>query len=160
MKISNRVKWYFVVAVALLFGMFFMLADMCCDDDRDIQELLRQSNLQSVYGLAFQYPVEHQGVFPNPDEWREAVVSMYPDLAFPDPTFGDNNQDDIWMCPIPWDDGRIPDDLTPYQLGKIPMLHNKVDLNSDGTSVAFWDGSVRLLNNEEFEYPMTIKFIQ
>lgn len=30
------------------------------------------------------------------------------------------------------------------------MLHNKVDLNPEGTSVAFWDGDVRLLTNEEF----------
>jgi len=76
---------------------------------------------------------------------------MYPNFIYPEPTFGDNNQDDIWMCPITWEDGRIPDDLTPYQLGKIPMLHNKVDLNPEGTSVAFWDGTVRLLSNEEFE---------
>jgi len=65
MKISNRVKWYFVVAVALLFGMLFMLGDMCCDDDRDIEVLLRQSNLRSVYTLVYQY-VEQQGMAPDP----------------------------------------------------------------------------------------------
>ena len=150
MKISNRVKWYFVVAVALLFGMFFMLDDMCCDDGRDARMIIRQSNLRSVYTLIYQY-VEQQGMAPDPEQWFDTVKSMYPNFIYPEPIFGDNKQDDIWMCPIPWDDRRIPDDLTPYQLGKIPMLHNRVDLNPDGTSVVFWDGSVRLLSNEEFE---------
>ena len=83
-------------------------------------------------------------------EWFEAELERDPDFIYPEPTFGDNYQDDIWMCPIPWEDNRIPDSLTPYQLGQIPMLHCKVDLNPDGTSVAFWDGAVRFLNNEEF----------
>ena len=78
------------------------------------------------------------------------MLERIPDFIYPEPIFGDNNQDDIWMCPIPWEDQRIPNDLTPYQLGQIPMLHEKVDLNADGTSVAFWDGTVRLLSNEEF----------
>jgi hypothetical protein len=151
MKISNRVKWYFVVAVALLFGMFFMLPHLCCDDDHDIEVLLWQSNLRSVYTLVYQYSAEQQGLAPDPKQWFEALMSMYPNFIYPEPIFGDNNQDDIWMCLIPWDDGRIPDDLTPYQLGKIPMLHSRVDLNPDGTSVAFWDGTVRLLSDEEFE---------
>ena len=146
MKISNRIVWYFVGAIALLFGLVALLPDLCCDDDRNVQLLIRQANLRSVAGFILNYPARHQGVLPNPNKWLEAGITD----VYPEPAFGDNDQDDIWMCPIPWDDGRLPDNLTPYQLGQIPMLHNKVDLNPDGTSVAFWDGSVRLLSNEEF----------
>jgi hypothetical protein len=109
-------------------------------------KLILESNLRSVAGFILNYPARNQGVLPNPNKWLEAGITD----VYPEPAFGDNDQDDIWMCPIPWDDRRLPDDLTPYQLGQIPMLHNKVDLNPDGTSVAFWDGSVRLLGNEEF----------
>ena len=151
MKVSKGVKWIVVAAIALLFGVFVMLPDLCCDGDHDTDELIRQARLRYVYSLVDQYSIEHQGLVLDPNQWFEAVMSIYPDFIYPEPAFGDNNQDDIWMCPIPWDDRRIPDDLTPYQLGKIPMLHSKVDLNPDGTSVAFWDGSVQLLNNEEFE---------
>jgi len=147
MKISNRVKWYFVVAVGLLFGLFVMLPDLCCDDDRDMQVLLRQSNLRSVAGAFIGYANIHDGLVLEPKDFTLIDFSS----VYPDPIFGDHNQDDIWMCPIPWEDHRIPDDLTPYQLGKIPILHSKVDLNPDGASVAFWDGSARLLSNEEFE---------
>lgn len=78
--------------------------------------------------------------------------------VWPEPVFGpEETQDLVWIVPIPWPDRRIPDNLTPYQLGKIPLLHERVDLNPDGTSVAFWDGSVRLLTNEEFESIIDVK---
>ena len=31
------------------------------------------------------------------------------------------------------------------------MMHFRIDPDPDGTSVVFWDGSVRYLTNEEFE---------
>jgi hypothetical protein len=111
---------------------------------------LWQSDLRTVASVVFYYAEDHQGVLPNPNSWLAVMNEMEPDVVYPEPVFGDNNQDNIWMCPIPWEDGRIPDDLTRDQLALIPMLHEKLGLNPNGTSVAFWDGSVRLLSNDEF----------
>lgn len=88
------------------------------------------------------------GQFPRPDQYGEAL--MHTISAWPDPLFGPNDtQDDIWMVPFP--DRRIPDDITQEELARTPLLHERVDLNPDGTSVAFWDGHTDFLTNEEFE---------
>ena len=69
---------------------------------------------------------------------------------YPEPIFGDDEQDNIWMCPIPWEDARLPAHLSADELANIPMLHEKMELDPAGTSVAFWDGAVRRLSDEEF----------
>ena len=115
---------------------------------------LRQSSLRTVGGFIIKsYPEMHDGLLPQPNQWLEARFTD----VYPEPMFGDNYQDDIWMSPIPWEDGRIPADITQEELAQLPMLHEKVSLNPDGTSVAFWDGDVRLLSNEEFEGLIDIK---
>ena len=96
------------------------------------------------------YASEHQGIYPTGDELDSFLRWLSDD--WPDPIFGpDDTQDLIWIVPFPWPDRRIPEDLTQEDLTQIPLLHERIDLNPDGTSVAFWDGSVRLLTNEEFE---------
>lgn len=77
---------------------------------------------------------------------------MHTISAWPDPLFGPNDtQDDIWIVAFPWPDRRIPNDITQQERARTPLLHERVDLNLDGTSVAFWDGHTDFLTNEEFE---------
>lgn len=113
-------------------------------------KLKRMSQLRSVNSLLMIYASENDGFFPDNENYRSFLLSIAD--VWPEPTFGpEETQDDIWIVPIPWPDRRIPEDLTQEELAQIPLLHERVDLNPDGTSVAFWDGSVRLLTNEEFE---------
>jgi hypothetical protein len=93
--------------------------------------------------------LNEEGFFPTPDQYGDSL-SHWVDV-WPEPVFGpEETQDDIWIVPIPWPDRRIPEGITPEELAEIPLLHERVDLNPDGTSVAFWDGSVLFLSNEEF----------
>ena len=145
----SKVDWIFL-AVFLAVIAWVMTRPLAVCVLRVNPVVMRQSNLRSVATLMKNYAQEHDHQYAACDEFQ--LVMDWAEIPFPEPVLGDDEtQDEIWMCPIPWYDRRIPDDLTPYQLGKIPMLHSKVDLNPDGTSVAFWDGSVQLLNNEEFE---------
>jgi len=141
-----------VVAVVLLVGIAIGALSLWKDQvpNSHSKFALWQSDLRTVASIVFYYAEDHQGVLPNPNNWYEVMQLEYPDVVYPEPVFGDNNQDNIWMCPILWEDHRIPEDITREELALIPMLHEKPDLNPDGTSVAFWDGSVRLLSNAEF----------
>ena len=112
--------------------------------------LRRMANLRSATTGLMNYADEHQGVYPAQDEFK--FYLMWLTDEFPEPIFGpDETQDNIWIVPIPWPDRRVPEDLTQEELAQIPLLHERVDLNPDGTSVAFWDGHVEFLTNEEFE---------
>lgn len=120
--------------------------------DRDhVSMLKRQANLRGVWGFVAAFPDEtDDGRFPEADRYGELLLEQFEFM--PSPLFGpEDTQDDIWIVPIPWPDRRIPEDITQEELSQIPLLHERVDLNPDGTSVAFWDGSVRLLTNEEFD---------
>ena len=111
----------------------------------------RQTNLRGIWEFVAAFPdVTEDGRFPEFDRYGELLLEQFE--VMPSPLFGsEDTQDDIWIVPIPWPDRRIPDGITQEELAQIPLLHERVDLNPDGTSVAFWDGSVRLLTNEEFE---------
>lgn len=120
-------------------------------DRGHVDMLNRQANLRSIvtnvlHGTAF----IKDGVFRDPNQYGEALMET--NQVWPEPLFGpEETQDLVWIVPIPWPDRRIPEDITQEELAQIPLLHERVDLNPDGTSVAFWDGSVRFLTNEEFE---------
>lgn len=120
-------------------------------DREHVNMIKRQANLRSVlsnvlHGTAF----IKDGVFRDPSQYGEAIMET--NQVWPEPLFGsEETQDLVWIVPIPWPDRRIPEDITQEELARTPLLHERVDLNPDGTSVAFWDGSVRLLTNEEFE---------
>ena len=118
---------------------------------RHAGHLLRQANLRSVAGSVLVFSEETEdGRFPPPDQYGNILLKQFE--VMPEPLFGDEDtQDLIWIVPFPWPDRRIPDDITPEQLARTPLLHERVDLNPDGTSVAFWDGHVEMLTNEEFE---------
>lgn len=111
----------------------------------------RQASLRTVLSYVLHGTAYIQdGVFRQPDQYGDALLEM--NQIWPDPLFGhEDTQDDIWIVPILWPDRRIPEDITRNELARTPLLHERVDLNPDGTAVAFWDGSVRLLTNEEFE---------
>ena len=140
-----------IVAIFLSWVVFIRIPE----NERKREITFRQANLRSVlsyvlHGNSF----IKDGVFRDPSQYGETLMEtdLETNLLWPEPLFGpEETQDLVWIVPIPWPDRRIPDNLTPYQLGKIPLLHERVDLNPDGTSVAFWDGSVRLLTNEEFD---------
>tara|TARA_A100000171_G_C2058750_1_gene108842 strand:- start:84 stop:596 length:513 start_codon:yes stop_codon:yes gene_type:complete len=120
-------------------------------DRGHVDMLNRQANLRGVWGFVAAFPDEtDDGRFPEADRYGELLLEQFE--VMPSPLFGpEDTQDDIWIIPIPWPDRRIPEDITQEELAQIPLLHERVDLNPDGTSVAFWDGSVRFLTNEEFE---------
>ena len=118
---------------------------------RQAEHVLRQANLRVVARSVIAFPDETEdGSFSPPEQYGEILLRQFE--VMPEPLFGDDDtQDLIWIVPFPWPDRRIPDDITPEQLAQTPLLHERVDLNPDGTSVAFWDGHVELLTNEEFE---------
>ena len=147
---ERRIIAYSLIGFVLVLVVLSLLPHMCCNG-RDAERIIRQANLRGIWGFVAAFPdVTEDGRFPEADRYGELLLEQFEFM--PSPLFGpEDTQDDIWIVPIPWPDRRIPDNLTPYQLGKIPLLHERVDLNPDGTSVAFWDGSVRLLTNEEFE---------
>lgn len=120
-------------------------------DSDHVNMLKRQANLRTTASSVMNFPsTTADGSFPVADQYGEAL--MHFNDVWPEPIFGDDDtQDLIWICPFPWPDRRIPDDITREELAKIPLLHERVDLNPDATSVAFWDGHVELLSNEEFE---------
>jgi len=118
-------------------------------DTDHVNKLKRQANLRTVPGYLHEYADEHGGVYAAPDEFMKIVEHF--DMIYPLPLLGDDDQDEVWMCPIPWPDRRIPEEITQEELAALPMLHERIDLDSEGTSVAFWNGDVRLLSNEEFE---------
>lgn len=120
-------------------------------DSDHVNKLKRQASLRGVSSYVRAFPTRTKdGRFPEPDDYDEALKDLT--SVWPEPIFGPSEtQDDIWIVPFPWPDRRIPDDITQEELARTPLLHERVGLNPDGTSVAFWDGSVRFLTNEEFE---------
>ncbi len=154
MRHKKTFSWLFVTAVGGVF--IWGITRPLAVGLRVSPVVMRQSNLRSIATLIGNYAQEHDGQYAACDEFQ--LVMDWAEVPFPEPVLGDDEtQDDIWMCPIPWDDRRIPDGITREELALIPMLHNKVDLNPDGTSVAFWDGSVRLLSNEEFAVMVNVE---
>lgn len=147
MAISKR-EWVFL----LVFGgamTWVMTRPLAVCVQRADPEVMRKSNLRSIATLLYNYSLEHNEQYAKPNEFQ--LVMDWADIPSPEPVLGsDEYQDDIWMCPIPWDDRRTPIDSTQVPLAKIPMLHERVDLSPDGIAVAFWDRSIRLLSNEEF----------
>jgi prepilin-type processing-associated H-X9-DG protein len=124
---------------------------------RHAKHLLRQANLRGVAGYVMAFSDETEdGRFPLPEQYSEILLRQFE--VMPEPLFGDDDtQDLIWIVPFPWPDRRIPDDITQEELARIPLLHERVDINPDGTSVAFWDGHVELLTNAEFEQLVDIE---
>ena len=120
-------------------------------DRGHVDMLNRQASMRTVVSSVLHGPAFIQdGVFRDPSQYGEALMET--NQVWPEPLFGpEETQDLVWIVPIPWPDRRIPEDITQEELAQIPLLHERVDLNPDGTSVAFWDGSVRFLTNEEFE---------
>jgi hypothetical protein len=147
-------KWLLLIAIDCVIVAIFLswlVFIRIPENERKREITFRQANLRSVlsivlHGNAF----IKDGVFRDPSQYGEALMET--NQLWPEPLFGpEETQDLVWIVPIPWPDRRIPDDITQEELAQIPLLHERVDLNPDGTSVAFWDGSVRLLTNEEFE---------
>lgn len=126
--------------------------------DRDyVNKLKRQAKLRTVvdYVMAFSDETK-DGLFPQPDQYGEILLKQFE--IMPEPLFGnEDTQDHIWIVPFPWPDRRIPDDITQEQIAQTPLLHERVDLNPEGTSVAFWDGHVEYLKNDEFEAIIDVK---
>ena len=136
-----------VVVVALLMP----ITPPWAGNRRHAEHLLRQANLRGVVGYVLAFPDETEdGRFPPPDQYGNILLKQFE--IMPEPLFGDEDtQDLIWIVPFPWPDRRVPEDITKVELAQIPLLHERVDFNPDGTSVAFWNGEVRFLTNEEFE---------
>ena len=153
-RIPNKIIGLFIGAGVILTLGAIILPVICCDDGTEAEFVVMRASLRSIRQLLENYALDHDGVYAQPDEFAEIFVFYGYD--WPEPVLGDR-QDDIWMCPIPWEDRRIPDDFTQQQLGQIPMLHNKIELNQNGTLVVFWDESVRLLSNEEFAEFVNVK---
>ena len=149
MKMTVRKAVWSGLAVVVSFMLWVNTLPLGVCTLRVSKVTLRQSGLRSIATILKNYAQEHDDQYAACYEF--GLVIDWAQVPSPEPVLGDDEtQDDIWMCPVPWEENRIPDGLTPFQLGQIPMLHNRVDLNPDGTSVAFWDGAVRLLSNEEF----------
>lgn len=151
-----RITLLELVIVAGLVALVFVVLRASNSPCKTSIENVRQARLRMLSSLIDMYATDHEGQYPQADDFESFVSWAW--SSEPDPIFGDDEtQDDIWMCPIPWEDRRIPLDISQEELAQIPMLHNRVDLNPDGTSVAFWDGDVRLLNNEDFEALIDVK---
>jgi len=147
-------KWVILIAidcVIVALVVSWLVFIRIPENERKREITFRQANLRSVlsnvlHGTAF----IKDGVFRDPSQYGEALMET--NQLWPEPLFGpEETQDLVWIVPISWPDRRIPEDITQEELARTPLLHERVDLNSDGTSVSFWDGSVRLLTNEEFE---------
>ncbi len=136
-----------IVAVVVSWLVFVRIPEK----DREREIVYRQASMRTVVSSVLHGPAFFQdGVFRDPSQYGEALMET--NQVWPEPLFGpEETQDLVWIVPIPWPDRRIPEDITQEELAQIPLLHERVDLNPDGTSVAFWDGSVRFLTNEEFE---------
>lgn len=147
-------KWVILIAidcVIVALVVSWLVFIRIPENERKREITFRQANLRSVlsnvlHGTAF----INDGVFREPSQFGEALMET--NQVWPEPLFGsEETQDLVWIVPIPWPDRRIPEDITQEELAQIPLLHERVDLNPDGTSVAFWNGEVRFLTNEEFE---------
>ena len=68
-----------------------------------------------------------------------------------DPVYGPPGEAWYFMLPLPWTDGRMPDGLDPASLASIPLFYEDPGFQEHRTSVGFWDGSVRSLDDAEFE---------
>ncbi|MCA9275663.1 MAG: hypothetical protein KDA29_06530 [Phycisphaerales bacterium] len=159
MKQPKGSVWFGVMTVvvyAIIVG-WFGLRHPDRTGPHHTEERKRQANLRSVAGYVLAFSDETEdGRFPLTEQYGEILLKQFE--VIPEPLFGDEDtQDLIWIVPFPWPDRRIPDDITPEQLARTPLLHERVDINPDGTSVAFWDGHTEFLTNEEFEQLVDIE---
>jgi hypothetical protein len=149
-RLERRIIACSLITFTLILFVLSLFPNTCCDG-RDIEKLKRQANLRSVSSIVRSFPtLNDEGSFPTPDQYGESLTHWV--NVWPESVFGhEDTQDDIWIVPIPWPDRRIPEDITQEELAQLPLLHEHIDLNPDGTSVAFWDGQVEFLSNEAFE---------
>ncbi len=152
MRVGLKVNWFDLVALlgVVVTVVLIFTSSLGFPPLRFSPVRLRQGNLRSIAAMMKNYAIEHDDQFIVPSSFQ--MVMDWADIPYPEPILGsDDTQDDIWMCPIPWPDRRIPDGIRPEELAKLPMLHERVDMNPEGASVLFWDGHVELLSNKDFE---------
>ena len=150
MPAKKRVPILEWCTLGALIGLFYALISKSMSPSVRPPEMIRENSLRAVAGLVSMYVNDHSGrIFSHdsPSQFLEWVG-----FKGDDPLFGDaDTQDLIWICPLPEVDDQPAEIDLGSDVAELPMLHERVDANPNGTSVAFWDGSVRFLTNEEFE---------
>ena len=113
-KKRSSLRLYLAAAAVAGLFVFLMLVFVpapCCNGDR-ADRLKRQANLRGVSGWVIGHvQSDSDGVFPEKEDYSLVLMAMSD--VWPEPIFGsDETQDDIWMCPIPWPDRKLPSDIT------------------------------------------------
>lgn len=137
-----------VLLVVVLLAVVFMPA-IGGRDVKHLVHLQRETHLRQLIQLLIEYAGEHNGELPEPSEWH-SVMDPWIGVDRNDPVYGRGESGNILMLPLPWPDAKLPSDVPPSELTDLPALFEDPDLHPDRTVVAFWDGSVRRLSNEEF----------
>jgi prepilin-type processing-associated H-X9-DG protein len=112
-------------------------------------DVVRQSNLRSLAVAMGNYVEDFNGQLFAAEKWHE-VMDPWLGIDGDDPVYFPEYDSQFYLLPFPWEDNRMPSDLTKKQLSMIPFMFEEQRLSTDGTSVAFWDGHVHALYDYEF----------
>jgi hypothetical protein len=112
--------------------------------------VIRQVQLRQLTMAVLNYVEDFDGYAPTPEAWHE-VMDPWIGISADDPIYGVTGRNWYYMLPSPWPDGRLPDDLDRVSLASIPLFYENPILQPNRTSVGFWDGSVRALDDAEFD---------
>lgn len=108
------------------------------------------ANLSQLSIALSVYADEFAGAIPSPESWHQ-VMDPWLTITMDDPIYGSPRRSGpYYMLPVPWPDGRIPDNVDPSILASTPLFFEDPTLQPKRTWVAFWDGSVRSINDREF----------
>jgi hypothetical protein len=107
--------------------------------------------LRQFAHLVHEYASEHDGILPDALSWHE-VMDPWIGIDRNDPIYKHRRglRGDLLLLPIPWADRRVPAQIANEELANIPFMYEDPELFPKRTSVAFWDGSVRTISDEEF----------
>ncbi len=134
-----------VLAIVVLVGLFMPAVST----RGDMAPLVRVSRMRQLVYLTHEYAQDHGGVFPEASLWHE-VMDPWLGIDRHDSHYGQGATGDFFLLPIPWSDGRFPSEITKEELQRTPFMYEDPRLLPGRSAIAFWDGSVRRVNDEEF----------
>lgn len=114
-----------------------------------ISHLRRQSNLRVLTQALLDYANTNNGTLPEPWQWH-GVMDPWLGIERSDLVYGQSDIGELLMLPLPWSDGMLPLNHPVTELANLPVMFEDPCLHPDRTAVAFWDGTVRLLDHKEF----------
>jgi hypothetical protein len=112
-------------------------------------DVVRQANMRSLATAMQNYVEEFNGQLFPAEQWHK-VMDPWLGIDRNDPVYFPDYNSQFYLLSFPWEDNQLPADFAEKPLWEIPLMFEEQKLSADGTSVSFWDGSVRALNDEEF----------